>query len=295
MKSTMTFLVLLIGVTAYTQKTKTYEDKKGAVHLIGFSQKADLNQEPYKKWYTETYDEYEIDNNLIKATKKKAKDISVKVFMGTWCGDSKREVPRFYKIAEQLGINETDITLINLSAEEGEYKQCPTGEEEGYNIHRVPTFIFYNENEEIGRIVESPVTSLEMDMAQMFNGLPTAPRYTAVTYMNELFNTESIDTINAHIKDHYKRTFYMVKGNTSELNTYGYVLLDQEEYDKAIVVFKINSMIFKDKAGAFDSLAEAYMRSGDKEKAIEHYKTAMAKDVHKKYTPDILVKLMTEL
>ena len=37
-------------------------------------------------------------------------------------------------------------------------------EEVGKNIHRVPTFIFLHGNKEIGRIVESPVVSLEKDM-----------------------------------------------------------------------------------------------------------------------------------
>ena len=35
-----------------------------------------------------------------KKIKMNLKDVSVLCFMGTWCGDSRRETPRFYKIME---------------------------------------------------------------------------------------------------------------------------------------------------------------------------------------------------
>ena len=34
----------------------------------------------------------------------------------------------------------------------------------GYEIEYVPTFIFYREDKEIGRIIETPILSLEEDM-----------------------------------------------------------------------------------------------------------------------------------
>jgi hypothetical protein len=37
------------------------------------------------------------------------------------------------------------------------------GEYENPDIEKVPTFIFYVNNVEAGRIIENPVTSLEMD------------------------------------------------------------------------------------------------------------------------------------
>ncbi len=40
-------------------------------------------------------------------------------------------------------------------------------EVDGMEIHFVPTFIFYRNDEEIGRIVEMPYESLEKDMLEI--------------------------------------------------------------------------------------------------------------------------------
>ncbi len=34
--------------------------------------------------------------------------------MGTWCGDSKRETPRFYKILDETGFNQNNFELITV-------------------------------------------------------------------------------------------------------------------------------------------------------------------------------------
>ncbi len=46
-------------------------------------------------------------------------------------------------------------------------KLSPVGEYAGLGIERVPTFIFYKNNIEAGRIIENPVTSLEQDMVNI--------------------------------------------------------------------------------------------------------------------------------
>jgi hypothetical protein len=43
-------------------------------------------------------------------------------------------------------------------------KLSPVGEYDKLDIQRVPTFIIYKNNIEVGRIIENPVTSLEQDM-----------------------------------------------------------------------------------------------------------------------------------
>ena len=39
-------------------------------------------------------------------------DISVVIFFGTWCHDSKRELPKALKIFNEIGINNENIELI---------------------------------------------------------------------------------------------------------------------------------------------------------------------------------------
>lgn len=60
------------------------------------------------------------------------------------------------------------------------------------------------------------------------------------------------------------------------LNFFGYQYLNNEEIEIAIGLFKINTELFPDNANSFDSLAEAYLKNGQKDKAIINYKKAYA-------------------
>ena len=51
-----------------------------------------------------------------------------------------------------------------LSNQDSVYKQSPAHEERGLEIHRVPDLDSIEKGREIGRIVESPVLSLERDL-----------------------------------------------------------------------------------------------------------------------------------
>ena len=92
--------------------------------------------------------------------------VHVLVFMGTWCSDSKREVPRFLRIADSTGMTSQDYALYALDRS----KISPEGLERQYQIERIPTFIFLRGNKEIGRIVESPRTTLEGDILTILAG-----------------------------------------------------------------------------------------------------------------------------
>ena len=64
----------------------------------------------------------------------------------------------------------------------------------------------------------------------------------------------------------------------SEINTLGYRLLRRQLVNEAIAVLKLNVEAYPQSANVYDSLAEAYLLSGDKEKAIENYRRAVAID-----------------
>lgn len=57
----------------------------------------------------------------------------------------------------------------------------------------------------------------------------------------------------------------------AELNNLGYALLNEKMYDEAIEIFKLNIEQYPKSGNVYDSLGEAYMLSGDNEKAIEYY------------------------
>lgn len=62
------------------------------------------------------------------------------------------------------------------------------------------------------------------------------------------------------------------------LNRLGYRLLNQEKTQDAIEVFRINTDLYPGEANPWDSLAEAYLRAGDKEAALKYYRKALEVD-----------------
>ena len=59
------------------------------------------------------------------------------------------------------------------------------------------------------------------------------------------------------------------------MNWIGYQLMGNDELDRAIEIFKLNTEVFPDAYNAFDSLGEAYMTKGKNELAIQNYKKSV--------------------
>ncbi|MCK8522158.1 thioredoxin family protein [Aquimarina sp. D1M17] len=141
--------------------------------LVGKHQRKDLEQAPFGSWFNTNYEEYTADASTVEKIAPKLQDISIKAFMGTWCSDSKRETPNFYKILDQAKFDYNNFELITVSRS----KETPEGFEKGLNIIRVPTFIFYKEGKEIGRYVEFAQESLEKDILAIVSGEPYKHSY----------------------------------------------------------------------------------------------------------------------
>jgi thiol-disulfide isomerase/thioredoxin len=139
-------------------------DKAG--NIIGYYQKEDLLQQPFKDWYDFSYDYYTADEAVVKELKSLLKKVEIKVFMGSWCHDSQELVPAFYNVLDACDYKYKKLQNIGLNRG----KSTPDHLEEGYDIIRVPTFIFYRKGEEIGRIVEYPQETLEADMLKILKG-----------------------------------------------------------------------------------------------------------------------------
>ncbi|WP_250434189.1 tetratricopeptide repeat protein [Hanstruepera flava] len=63
-----------------------------------------------------------------------------------------------------------------------------------------------------------------------------------------------------------------------EINSKGYELLRKKEYDHAIQVFKMNVALHPESDNVYDSLADAYLRTGDSLNAYTNYKKAISID-----------------
>jgi thiol-disulfide isomerase/thioredoxin len=145
------------------------EIKEGgaAAFLLGDITTADLKRPPYSGWFTPGKSSYRPQAMPLSALKTSLRDLEFVLFLGTWCGDSKREVPRMLKLLEAAGVSEDNIRMIALDRRPGKYKTSPQGLEKKYGIKRVPTLIVLKNGREINRIVERPWATLEEDLLRI--------------------------------------------------------------------------------------------------------------------------------
>lgn len=161
-------IVLLITSCATPKKITATKNKNG--NLVGIAKKNSFQQEPYaSEWFNDYYSHYETDKNVIKQLSSLLKDITIKGFMGTWCDDSRREIPNFYKVLDEAGFNYKNLEMVTVNRQ-----KKANGLEQGFNVLRVPTFIFYKNGKEIGRFVEHTVNgnSIEGDFLKILSGKP---------------------------------------------------------------------------------------------------------------------------
>ncbi|PHR70196.1 MAG: tetratricopeptide repeat protein [Lutibacter sp.] len=64
----------------------------------------------------------------------------------------------------------------------------------------------------------------------------------------------------------------------SNFNSLGYRELREKNYIDAIKIFELNTALYPESENVYDSLAEAYFRSGDTINAVDNYKKALAID-----------------
>jgi len=158
-----------------SQKTGTVETAAPATQpdmVTGPAERNQLQSGAFGEWFNPFYASYRVDEDLVKELKPLLKDVDITLFMGTWCGDSKRETPRIYKIFDAVDKSD-DVELITVDRS----KTTPQGLEEGKDIKRVPTLILSKDGKELGRIVEYPIESLEADMLKILKGEPYQHAY----------------------------------------------------------------------------------------------------------------------
>jgi hypothetical protein len=153
------------------------KDSRGNDMLIGKCTKDALLRSPFVDWYKPNYDSYVVDSSTCNFIRPLLAGKSITIFLGTWCGDSKREVPRVLKMLECCNFPEDRLTLIMVSNKDSMYKKSPQHEEAGKNIVRVPTVIVELNGVEFGRIIEFPVTSLEKDLLAILRKEKYQPNY----------------------------------------------------------------------------------------------------------------------
>ncbi|MCD6543938.1 MAG: thioredoxin family protein [Flavobacteriaceae bacterium] len=141
--------------------------------LVGIQSKENFEQQPFSEWYNPNYKNAKLDAAVVKKIKKNIKGVTIKAFMGTWCGDSQHEIPIFYKLMDAINFDYNNLNMIAVNRS----KETPDNLQKDYHITNVPTFIFYKKGKEIGRFVEYPRETLEKDMLKIVSGKPYKHSY----------------------------------------------------------------------------------------------------------------------
>ncbi|WP_203295996.1 thioredoxin family protein [Luteirhabdus pelagi] len=134
--------------------------------MLGRINRNGLQQEPFSGWFTSTYDVQPVDSSMVNKIEPLLQDVSITVFMGTWCSDSQREIPHLYKILDAADFDYDKFTVYAVD----DMKTTPSNIEEEYNIAYVPTIIFSKNGEEMDRFVEYAQNTLEEDIYAILSG-----------------------------------------------------------------------------------------------------------------------------
>ncbi len=151
--------------------------ENGQAMLLGHCSISAFRSEAFANWFIPNFDNYTVDSATIEQIRPLLKKKKMDLFMGTWCGDSKHEVPRIIKILMAAGMDTAHLSIIAVGNGAYMYKKSPQGEETGLNIRRVPTLIVYEKNKEMGRFIEYPVVSIEKDLLRILQKDGYIPNY----------------------------------------------------------------------------------------------------------------------
>lgn len=142
-------LVAALAAVAALQACKTKQYMTGYFEYGEFCKKAN-----WKTFYDEKYKPKERWMDSI-AGLGITDSIRVRLYLGTYCGDSKRWVPRFFALKDRLPLGPVEVVSVDTT------KKDEKGLAEADRIWKIPTFLFFYGDRELGRITEKPYGRLE--------------------------------------------------------------------------------------------------------------------------------------
>lgn len=111
--------------------------------------------------WRDRYEKYDPPADLVGILKEHiGTGLTVDVYLGLWCSDSRNNVPLFIKIIDRLDAA-VPVRYFDVPRKPGRAVRYYVEE---FKVERVPTFIFYKAGREIGRIVENPQAGMIEDM-----------------------------------------------------------------------------------------------------------------------------------
>jgi len=244
-------------------------------NLLGRCTAQQLSDEPYSEWSQHEYADYAPNTSILEAlTKTNLSGVHLKIFFGTWCGDSRREVPRMLKLFDAMGLSEEQIELVALDRTDTALKQSPDGEERGREIYRVPTLIVERNGKEISRLIEHPVLSLERDLLAILGGGEYSPSYAAYPVIRDWLATGLLADPNVSPSGLAKQLRGKING-VGDLAAVARVMQSRGDLTEAIKLYEVNCALHWENSRCHERLAAALLESGDLENAHKSAERAL--------------------
>lgn len=273
-----TLFLLLCSLSFYIASAQPFNHeviKDDTPILLGKINKDILLEGTYKQWFDPNYNKYQPNEKEVAVLKNKLSAYTITAFFGSWCGDSREQLPNFYKVVEDANFPLARLTTVAVNNERDFYKQSPGGEEEGLVIHRVPTFIIYKDGQEVNRIVEHPITTLEGDLSKILLKENYTPNYQGVTIVANALDAMGLEKFQKKSKKMLPKLKKEVK-SYSELNTYSNVLFYAAKKEEAIAVAKLNTLLYPDEAYPYENLANKLYKTNKLLEAHANYEKSLA-------------------
>ncbi|MEM8993327.1 MAG: thioredoxin family protein [Acidobacteriota bacterium] len=119
--------------------------------------------------WRDLHDAYEPDAAAVETLAAEERELALTVAFGTWCGDSRRSVPRLLKALELADNENLSVELVSIDRPFTDPLDFVAREQ----ITNVPTVIVRDGDREVGRFVERPRSEVvESDVAAILAGSP---------------------------------------------------------------------------------------------------------------------------
>jgi thiol-disulfide isomerase/thioredoxin len=149
------FFLAITLISAQALFAQTEISYSGTTKIIkGFMTRTDVDTA--FTWFKQNQQGYTPQANAVKSLTAQKDSINIIVFGGTWCGDTKALLPKFYSLTDAAGFSNDRITLIGVD----QSKKTLHHLTEAFNITNVPTFIVMKKGKEVGRVIEYGKTGM---------------------------------------------------------------------------------------------------------------------------------------
>lgn len=137
-------------------------------NVVGEISLEEFKETVHATWFNRYYKAYQPNEKTVEKLSQliSEREIEVEAYFGTWCPDSRRELPRLIKLLDLSGWDTNQIKLVGVNRSK-EIPNASKEEVERIQLKMIPTFIILENGIEINRFVEYAIETMEKDILRI--------------------------------------------------------------------------------------------------------------------------------